>query len=161
MSAVYEYTGPVDCSVVPDKTQCSGKSVIVTGGRFKIVVPFGAIDPDVGVGCVKNGADPSPLLGANGMGEAYVREFTKNGAFVTYCDLNEEKGKAIETELTPEKCCFVKCDVSSWDDQVQLFAAAVTKSPSKTVDIVIANAGVGRGAGDPIMALEGATTVLI
>lgn len=56
------------------------------------------------------------------MGEAYVREFVKNGyfvrmfpglseadqcsysfyrAFVTYCDLNEERGKAIEAELTP------------------------------------------------------------
>ncbi|KAJ9621392.1 hypothetical protein H2204_011953 [Knufia peltigerae] len=130
MSAVYEYTGPVDCGVVPDKTQCKGKSVIVTGG-------------------------------ANGMGEAYVREFVKNGAFVTFCDVNEERGKAIETELSPERTCFVKCDISSWDDQVRLFEAAVTKSPSKTVDIVISNAGVGRGAGDPMMALEGTTTVLI
>jgi NAD(P)-dependent dehydrogenase (short-subunit alcohol dehydrogenase family) len=59
-----------------------------------------------------------------------------------------------------EKTCFVQCDISSWDDQVRLFEAAVTKSPSKTVDIVISNAGVGRGAGDPMMALEGMVTAI-
>lgn len=36
-----------------------------------------------------------------------------------------------------------------------MFEAAVTKSPYRSVDIVIANAGVGRGSGDPMMALEG------
>lgn len=41
-----------------------------------------------------------------------------------------------------------------------MFEAAVTKSPSKSVDIVIANAGVGRGSGDPMMQLEGRSTLL-
>lgn len=36
-----------------------------------------------------------------------------------------------------------------------MFEAAVSTSPSKSVDVVIANAGVGRGAGDPLMQLEG------
>ena len=31
----------------------------------------------------------------------------------------------------------------------------MTKSPFQSVDLVIANAGVGRGSGDPMMALEG------
>jgi hypothetical protein len=36
-----------------------------------------------------------------------------------------------------------------------MFEAAVSKSPGNSVDIVIANAGVGRGSGDPMMQLEG------
>ena len=36
-----------------------------------------------------------------------------------------------------------------------MFEAAVSMSPFKSVDIVIGNAGVGRGSGDPMMALEG------
>lgn len=36
-----------------------------------------------------------------------------------------------------------------------MFDAAATKSPHHSVDIVIANAGVGRGDGDPMMRLEG------
>ena len=36
-----------------------------------------------------------------------------------------------------------------------MFEAARTKSPCKAVDVVIANAGVRRGSGDPMMALEG------
>jgi len=37
---------------------------------------------------------------------------------------------------------FFKCDVRSWDDQLKLFKAAIANSPSKCVDIVIANAGI-------------------
>ncbi|KAJ9605915.1 hypothetical protein H2200_009764 [Cladophialophora chaetospira] len=118
----YEYTGPVDCSLVPDKTQLQGKSVIVTGG-------------------------------AQGLGEAYVRDFVKAGAFVTFCDINEEKGKALEAGIGAN-VAFVKCDTRSWEDQIQVFETAYSKSPQKSVDIVIANAGVGRGAGDPLMQLE-------
>ncbi|KAM0187501.1 hypothetical protein ACHAPI_011136 [Fusarium lateritium] len=37
---------------------------------------------------------------------------------------------------------FIKCDVRVWDDQVVVFEAAVQNSPSKSCDIVVANAGV-------------------
>jgi NAD(P)-dependent dehydrogenase (short-subunit alcohol dehydrogenase family) len=50
---------------------------------------------------------------------------------------------------------FVKCDTRSWNDQIELFETAYAESPSRSIDIVIANAGVGRGKGDPLMALEG------
>ncbi|RVX70510.1 hypothetical protein B0A52_05161 [Exophiala mesophila] len=53
-----------------------------------------------------------------------------------------------------EKVCFVKCDTRVWEDQVKMFEAAASRSPNNSVDIVIANAGVGRGAGDPMMQLE-------
>lgn len=65
------------------------------------------------------------------------------------------RGISVLTTFTREKACFVKCDTRSWDDQLRLFEAAVSKSPSKSVDIVVGNAGVGRGSGDPMMALEG------
>jgi NAD(P)-dependent dehydrogenase (short-subunit alcohol dehydrogenase family) len=37
---------------------------------------------------------------------------------------------------------FVKCDVTQWKDQLALFKDAIAKSPSKRVDIAIANAGI-------------------
>lgn len=37
---------------------------------------------------------------------------------------------------------YIRCDVTNWEDQVAAFKAAVIKSPSKSVDIVVANAGI-------------------
>ncbi|PGH21653.1 hypothetical protein AJ80_03086 [Polytolypa hystricis UAMH7299] len=79
--------------------------------------------------------------GAAGLGRAYVKSFVDAGAYVTFGDLNEDNGHELASEL-PGKAQFVKCDVRSWDDQVQLFEAAVSNSPSKSCDIVIANAGI-------------------
>ena len=59
------------------------------------------------------------------------------------------------TTFQSSRACFVKCDTRSWDDQVRMFEAAISNSPQQSVDVVIANAGVGRGSGDPMMALEG------
>ncbi|KPI34418.1 5'-hydroxyaverantin dehydrogenase [Cyphellophora attinorum] len=92
--------------------------------------------------------------GAQGIGEAYVRAFASAGAFVTFCDINVETGRALEAELGSQGICFVKADTRSWEEQTELYEAAVSKSPHKSVDIVIANAGIGRGSGDPMMALE-------
>jgi NAD(P)-dependent dehydrogenase (short-subunit alcohol dehydrogenase family) len=50
---------------------------------------------------------------------------------------------------------FIKCDILSWDDQVSMFEAARNNSPHKSVDIVIANAGIGRGTGDSLFKLDG------
>ena len=38
---------------------------------------------------------------------------------------------------------FCKCDVTSWQDQLAVFKAAVANSPEKSLDVVIANAGTG------------------
>lgn len=38
----------------------------------------------------------------------------------------------------------MKCDVRDWDEQVAVFEAASSASPCKSVDIVIANAGIIR-----------------
>jgi NAD(P)-dependent dehydrogenase (short-subunit alcohol dehydrogenase family) len=53
--------------------------------------------------------------GASGIGEASARRLSVLGAKPVICDLNEEKGKAVASELKGE---FVKADVSD-EDQVQ------------------------------------------
>lgn len=121
----YEYKGPVDHTTKPDVRNAAGKSVIVTGG-------------------------------ANGIGEACVRSFVAVGAFVTFADL-ADRGDAIERELNKtETCCaFVQCDIRSWDDQKNVFEIAKSRSPSRSVDIVIANAGISRSSGDSLWKLDG------
>lgn len=121
----YEYTGPVDHTVKPDHSKIAGKSVIITGG-------------------------------ANGIGEACVRHFVAAGAFVTFADLSD-RGLVVEKELNAkgETCAFVKCDTRSWEDQKSMFETAKSRSPSQSVDIVIANAGISRSSGDSLWTLDG------
>lgn len=122
----YTYTGPVDHTVPPNLDKVCGKSVIITGG-------------------------------ANGMGEACVRDFVDAGAFVTFADVNEERGRSIEAELNARgvRSVFVRCDIRDWDQQKAMFDTAKTKSPSNSVDIVIANAGISRSSGDSLWNLDG------
>ncbi|KAJ5388673.1 hypothetical protein N7509_011214 [Penicillium cosmopolitanum] len=118
----YEYNGPVDCTIPPNRAVLKGKSVIVTGG-------------------------------ANGMGEETARAFAAEGAYVTIADLNEERGKQVAQELSPN-AQFAKCNITSWDDQVNMFEAAIKNSPHKSCDIVIANAGISRASGDDLWPLD-------
>ncbi|KAH8736225.1 hypothetical protein BGZ61DRAFT_339582 [Ilyonectria robusta] len=94
--------------------------------------------------------------GANGMGEVCVREFAAAGAFVTFADVDENRGKAIEEELNRSQVCsvFVKCDIRDWDQQKAMFETAKSKSPNNSVDIVIANAGISRSSGDSLWNLD-------
>ena len=81
--------------------------------------------------------------GASGLGLAYVRAFASHGAFVTFGDVNAKAGTQIASELGPS-VQFVHCDVTSWSDQLAMFKAAVSNSPAKSCDIVIANAGIAK-----------------
>ncbi|KAL5352064.1 hypothetical protein ACLOAV_002007 [Pseudogymnoascus australis] len=121
----YAYNGPVDHTVAPDTTQMKGKSVIVTGG-------------------------------ANGIGEACVRAYVKAGAFVTIADMAMEQGKKLEAELNADgdNCVFVKCDIRDWDQQIEMFETAKRRSPANSVDVVVANAGISRSAGDSLWHLD-------
>ncbi|KAJ0149856.1 Uncharacterized protein HZ326_7640 [Fusarium oxysporum f. sp. albedinis] len=121
----YAYNGPIDHTIAPQLENIRGKSVIVTGG-------------------------------ANGMGEAFVRDFVAAGAWVTFADVNEERGKTVEAELNADgqKCAFIKCDIRDWDQQKAMFEKAKTQSPSNSVDIVIANAGISRSSGDSLWNLD-------
>jgi NAD(P)-dependent dehydrogenase (short-subunit alcohol dehydrogenase family) len=79
---------------------------------------------------------------ASGIGEACMRSFVRAGAYVTFGDVAEDRAKALVSELGPERVAFVKCDTRSWEDQAALFRVAVIQSPSHSVDIVLANAGI-------------------
>ncbi|OCK80941.1 short chain dehydrogenase reductase [Lepidopterella palustris CBS 459.81] len=79
--------------------------------------------------------------GASGLGEEFVRTFASAGAFVTISDFNSERGQKLSHELG-QNVQFVQCDVTRWSDQVAVFKAAVSQSPSKSCDIVLANAGI-------------------
>ncbi|KAH7134490.1 short chain dehydrogenase reductase [Dactylonectria estremocensis] len=79
--------------------------------------------------------------GASGLGKAYAKAFVEAGAFVTIGDYDEAAGSSAEQELSPN-AAYVKCDVRDWDQQVALFRTALESSPHKSIDIVIANAGI-------------------
>jgi NAD(P)-dependent dehydrogenase (short-subunit alcohol dehydrogenase family) len=91
------------------------------------------------------------------MGEAFVRDFVAAGAYVTFADVNEQRGQAIESELNASgtTCQFVKCDIRDWDQQKGVFDKAKSQSPSNSVDVVIANAGISRSSGDSLWNLDG------
>jgi NAD(P)-dependent dehydrogenase (short-subunit alcohol dehydrogenase family) len=77
--------------------------------------------------------------GASGLGEAVVRALVKSGANVVIADLNEEKGKALVTELG-RKVKFVKCDVSSEKDAQKAVNQAITRF--KALHILVNCAGI-------------------
>jgi NAD(P)-dependent dehydrogenase (short-subunit alcohol dehydrogenase family) len=79
---------------------------------------------------------------ASGIGEACMRSFVAAGSFVTFGDLAEDRGHALVSELGQDKVAFVKCDTRVWEDQASLFKTASERSPSRGVDIVLANAGI-------------------
>lgn len=64
-----------------------------------------------------------------------------HSAFVVNGDLNPPSRPATG-KTNPLLTVFVKCDVSSWDDQVNLFRVAKARAPNGTIDAVIANAGI-------------------
>lgn len=78
----------------------------------------------------------------SGLGEAFLREYVKAGAFVTFGDLADDRCHKIVEEIGEDKVCFVHCNVLDWHEQLHLFRTALEKSPSESIDIVVANAGI-------------------
>ncbi|KAH7403838.1 hypothetical protein BKA64DRAFT_777550 [Cadophora sp. MPI-SDFR-AT-0126] len=76
--------------------------------------------------------------GANGIGQAYVKALAGAGVKVCIGDMDVAGGTKLATELGHAK--FVKCDVSKWEDQLELFKTAATFTGK--VDYVVANAGI-------------------
>lgn len=83
----------------------------------------------------------------SGFGRATAVEFSKHGANLVLGDVNEANLAATVAQLkTP--AVSRRCDVTSWDDQVALFAAGFDKFGS--IDVVLPNAGVSEiGRFDP------------
>ncbi|KAJ5746173.1 15-hydroxyprostaglandin dehydrogenase [Penicillium odoratum] len=77
---------------------------------------------------------------ATGIGRSAVQQFCKSGAKVVFGDVVEEPSRELESELGPN-VQFIKCDASSYPDQLNLFKTAYEKY--SRIDIVVANAGIG------------------
>jgi NAD(P)-dependent dehydrogenase (short-subunit alcohol dehydrogenase family) len=127
----YSYNGPIDHTAPINESQLKDKCIIITGG-------------------------------SNGIGAELVRQFSMTGAFVTFGDVNQENGELLEAELNSKgnNVQFVQCNVTSWDDQINLFERAVERSPSRSCDIVIANAGISRSSGDSLWKLDSMFVIL-
>jgi NAD(P)-dependent dehydrogenase (short-subunit alcohol dehydrogenase family) len=80
--------------------------------------------------------------GANGLGEAYTRALLGAGVTVCVGDLDTARGEQLEQEFSNVK--FVKCDTTSWEDQLHLFKKASAISSTGRISYVVANAGIIR-----------------
>jgi 5'-hydroxyaverantin dehydrogenase len=80
--------------------------------------------------------------GASGLGFHAATFFAKSGAFVTIADVQD--GSKLATDLVNQghRAQFVRCDVTDWDSQVKAFQTALAFSPTKTLDMVAAYAGI-------------------
>ncbi|KAF2877742.1 hypothetical protein BDV95DRAFT_444622, partial [Massariosphaeria phaeospora] len=82
--------------------------------------------------------------GANGIGAGIVTAFAEAGAYVSILDINEEMGTALANRLSEigHHVQFTRADMASFTSQTTAFRSAIAFSPNKTIDIVVANAGV-------------------
>jgi NAD(P)-dependent dehydrogenase (short-subunit alcohol dehydrogenase family) len=95
--------------------------------------------------------------GALGVGAALVRQLHASGAHVYFGDVLDEPGAALERELSSNAHASVKylhCDVTSYDENLKLFDAAL--NAHGRIDHAVANAGLGEQGTmfDPNMTLE-------
>ena len=100
----YEYTGPVDCTIPPDRAQLKGKSVIVTGGT-SLHLPETAIVELTSSRSQWNGRINRPGIRCRRVCTAPTRiskpSTNKTRAFVTIADVNDERGNNLAKELHP------------------------------------------------------------
>lgn len=82
--------------------------------------------------------------GVQGIGKATVVKFVNEGADVIVWDVNEEAGKAFETELTSQnfKCKFMKVNVADYKEVEKSVAEIISNYGH--IDILINNAGILR-----------------
>lgn len=106
-------TTPIDFTKPLDKTKLKEKSVLVTGG-------------------------------ANGIGLASATAFAEAGAYVTLADISTEAGEEAAKTLSDKgyHVQFITTDATSWESQTAAFKAAIAFAPSKSIDLVVASAGV-------------------
>lgn len=106
---------PIDVTAYYDPAWVTGKTIIITGG-------------------------------ASGFGAAFARHWATHGANIIVSDISVAAGETLVEELRKETSNpnhhFVKCDVTNWQSQVDLFKTAVKLSPNKAIDAVVANAGI-------------------
>ena len=79
--------------------------------------------------------------GAQGIGEACVRRFAREGAQVAVLDVDDARGTALATELN---ALYLHCDVSI-KQQIDNAVAAVVQRFGR-IDVLVNNAGIFRAA---------------
>lgn len=106
---------PLDLSQSVDDAWVKGKTILLTGG-------------------------------ASGFGAGFLQRWAKAGATVIVGDINAQKGDQLIRETRKStgnlNLHFLHCDVTDWHSQVQLFKEAVKLSPNRSIDTVVANAGI-------------------
>ena len=92
--------------------------------------------------------------GANGMGAEECRIFAREGAKVVIADILEEEGKQVEAEIAESggDAVFVRLDVTSEDNWQAAVDAAVSRYGK--LDVLVNNAGIGRGVGSDGLSVE-------
>ena len=79
--------------------------------------------------------------GAQGIGEACIRRFAREGALVIVADIDDARGAALAGELG---AMYVRCDVG---DKAQVDAlVAQTMAAHGRIDVLVNNAGIFRAA---------------
>ena len=78
--------------------------------------------------------------GAGGIGAATVRRFLEEGAMVTFCDRDTEKGNAFERELGNTDAVFIPGDVSRETDASHFIEDTVSRFGR--LDVLVNNAAV-------------------
>ena len=78
--------------------------------------------------------------GASGLGEATVREITKNGGNAAIFDFQEERGSILSKELG-DNCIFFKTDVTSEESIINSLSSTLSKF--KFINLLVNCAGIG------------------
>jgi 3-oxoacyl-[acyl-carrier protein] reductase len=79
--------------------------------------------------------------GAAGIGKATVTRFIEEGAIVSFCDVDEEKGRALADHLG-ERASFVFLDVSNYEATASWAQTVIDEH--RRIDILVNNAGILR-----------------
>ncbi|KAK0110974.1 hypothetical protein ONS95_001355 [Cadophora gregata] len=80
--------------------------------------------------------------GASGFGEGFARHWAAHGAMVIIADISNGQPLAEEIRKAGGTAHYVRCDVTNWQSQVDMFREAVKLSPRGTIDAVVCNAGI-------------------
>ncbi|KFA76910.1 hypothetical protein S40288_06188 [Stachybotrys chartarum IBT 40288] len=90
----------------------------------------GLVDPTTDIDASRLAGKTAIVTGgANGIGEAYIRALQAADSCA---------------DGRPFRTLFVQCNVTNWDEQVELFRKAAAFSPTGKIHYVIANAGITR-----------------
>ncbi|KAL2065957.1 hypothetical protein VTL71DRAFT_3627 [Oculimacula yallundae] len=80
--------------------------------------------------------------GASGFGEGFSRHWAAQGANIIIADIGNGKPLVEEIRKAGGNAHYVRCDVTNWQNQVDLFREAIKLSPRGTIDAVVCNAGI-------------------